>query len=413
MKLSLKELAIPVIKSIDSFNFLLKSHHRRTAVIAYHLGKEMKLNNDELFTLIVAAALHDVGALSIQERDSLIVADVDNPMPHCTMGYRMLSTFEAFTEIAKIILHHHVKYEDGHRQGDVLLQSYILHLADRVDILISKDEFILSQKKKVTEEIRIRTGSVFHPEVSDAFEKVAKADIFWIEINSVDIDQLFKRIKFSMDFELTIDNIVEFSLMLSRIIDFRSKFTASHSYTVGQLGFMLGERLGWAEIECKKIMVAGYLHDIGKLGIDPELIEKNGPLTEDEYNQMKLHAYYTGQILNELSVSEWFADIVAWAERHHEKEDGSGYPYALDDKSLDEKGKIVTFCDIISALIEERPYRKGMPIDACFELIDEKMARSISSSMFTEIKKYKSDINSLVQACQRHTSCEYDLAIAK
>ena len=65
-KLSLRQLAVPMMKAIDSFNYLLKSHHRRVAVISYYIGKELNLSNDDLLELLTAAALHDVGALSIK-----------------------------------------------------------------------------------------------------------------------------------------------------------------------------------------------------------------------------------------------------------------------------------------------------------------------------------------------------------
>lgn len=101
-----------MIKAIDTFNYLLKSHHRRTAVISYHIGKELRLNNDQLMELVMAASLHDIGALSVQERDMLVKEDVLNPTPHCLMGHRMLSSFIVFKEIAQAIKHHHIKYED-------------------------------------------------------------------------------------------------------------------------------------------------------------------------------------------------------------------------------------------------------------------------------------------------------------
>lgn len=282
-----------------------------------------------------------------------------------------------------------------------LFLSHIIHLADRVDVLISPDEFVLNQKKTVTEKISHKVGTTFHPLVFEAFQKVSKADIFWIEINNMTMDQLFRKMDFSIDFELTVDNMLEFALTISHIIDFRSKFTATHSYTVGQLASLLGKYFNFSKERCKKLMIAGYLHDIGKIGIDPYLIEKNGPLTDEEFNILKLHPYFTGQILNELTTSEWFKEIITWAERHHEKADGTGYPYALDDSVLDDGVKILAYSDIITALMEKRPYRDSMSIDAAFEII-ENMAKQLSVEMFEVIKNNKDEINSLVLECQSH-----------
>lgn len=400
-----------MIKAIDSFNYLLKSHHRRVAVISYNIGKVLGLNSDALSELVIAAALHDIGALSVQERDMLIKEDVSNPEPHCIMGHQMLSSFAAFKDIAQIIKHHHIKYQDSlqMQEGEVPYACHIIHLADRVDIFTDQDKFILDQKDRITQKVREKTGTIFHPDIFAAFEKASKADIFWIEIGNMTMEQLFKKIDFSIDFELTIDNVLEFALTMSRIIDFRSKFTASHSYAVAHLASLIGKYFGYSDEKCKKLMIAGYLHDIGKIGIDPGLIEKHGPLTAEEFNLMKLHTYYTGQILSELNSSEWFSEIVNWAEKHHEKSDGTGYPYALDASSINEGIKIMAFSDNIAALMEERPYRKSLSVDEAFALVEDKVALHLSKDMFEVIKEHKDEINDLVQKCQAYTFKEYKL----
>ena len=180
-KLSLKELAVPVIKAIDSCNYLLKSHHRRTAVIAYHIGKNMGLDHGQLFTLVISAAIHDVGALSVQERDLLIREDVQNPRPHCDMGCKMLSSFAPFADVARVIKHHHIRYAASLKlpEGEVPLESHILHLADRVDISVNPEVFVLKQKSIVVDKIRANVGTVFHPQVFEAFAAAAVPDIFW------------------------------------------------------------------------------------------------------------------------------------------------------------------------------------------------------------------------------------------
>ena len=286
-KLSLKELAVPVIKAIDSCNYLLKSHHRRTAVIAYHIGKKMGLDHGQLFKLVIAAAIHDVGALSVQERDLLIREDVQNPRPHCDMGYKMLSSFAPFADVARVIKHHHIRYAASLKmpEGEVPLESHILHLADRVDISVNPEVFVLKQKSIVVEKIRANVGTVFHPQVFEAFAAASVPDIFWIEINNLELDQLFRRVDSSLNFTLSLDNILEFALTISRIIDFRSHFTASHSFTVANLAHEIGKIFGFSPERCLKLKISGYLHDIGKIGVDPGLIEKNGPLTDDEFDR--------------------------------------------------------------------------------------------------------------------------------
>ncbi len=405
-KISFRELAVPLIKSIDSFNYLLRSHHRRVAVISYHIGRKMNLEDQQMVDLIVAASLHDIGALSVQERDMLVREDVENPEPHCLMGYRMLSACDIFDSVAQIIRHHHVRY-DRNRKEDVKIQSYIVHLADRVDICTSPDKFILNQKRDVVERIEKKVGTVFSPVVFDAFLEAAKADLFWIEIDNLSMEKLFDRINFIYTRMLDSEEMIHFALMISRIIDFRSRFTASHSYTVGKLGYHIGKILNFDENFCTKILVAGLLHDIGKIGIDTAFIEKNGPLTEGEFNQMKLHCYYSGQILGELSASDWFRDVVYWAEHHHERIDGSGYPYACSGDAVDSGTKIVAFSDIISALMENRPYRKKFGTEKSFEIIENEIAPSLGPEMFRELKNHKNKIAEIVFSCQRESQEVY------
>ena len=408
-KLSLKELAVPVIKAIDSCNYLLKSHHRRTAVIAYHIGKKMELDHGQLFKLIISAAIHDVGALSVQERDLLIREDVQNPRPHCDMGYKMLSSFAPFADVAKVIKHHHIRYASSLKmpEGEVPLESHILHLADRVDISVNPEVFVLKQKSIVVDKIRANVGTVFHPQVFEAFAAAAVPDIFWIEINNLELDQLFRRVDSSLNFTLSLDNILEFALTISRIIDFRSHFTASHSFTVANLAHEIGKIFGFSPERCLKLKISGYLHDIGKIAVDPGLIEKNGPLTDDEFDLVKLHTYYTGQILSSLSISEWFNEIVTWAQNHHEKTDGSGYPYSLQDENLDIGCKILAFSDVIAALMEDRPYRKSLSIDTAFDIIEDKLAAKISPTMFEVIVQHKQEINAIVEQAHKNVLSAY------
>jgi len=407
--ISLKEVAVPIIKAIDSCNYLLRSHHRRTAVIAHHIGKKMRLSADQLFRLVISAAIHDIGALSVQERDALIKEDVLNPRPHCEMGYRMLLSFEPFKDVARVIRHHHIHYDASLAmdEGEVLLESHILHLADRVDVLVDADVFVLKQKATVVEKIRANVSTTFHPDVFAAFEEASRPDIFWIEINNLELDQLFRMVDSSLNFNLTLDNVVDFASTVSRIIDFRSHFTASHSYTVAHVACEIGKMVGFSHERCLKLKISGYLHDIGKIGVDPGLIEKAGPLTDDEFDQVKLHAYYTGQILDSLSISEWFNEAVLWAKNHHEKADGSGYPYCLRDEDMDVGSKIVAFADVIAALMEERPYRKSLPIETAFEIIRQSLAAKISEQLFGVIESHKDKINSTVLRCQTNIKKHY------
>ncbi|MBN2617496.1 MAG: HD domain-containing protein [Spirochaetales bacterium] len=399
-QITLKQLAIPLIKSIDSFNYLLKDHHRRVAIISYHIGSKLGLSEIEMVELLIAASIHDIGALSVNERDMLIEVDVKNPEPHCILGYKMLSSVDILNNIANIIRYHHVDYvADNLKNRNIPIQSYIIHLADRVDLSISPDPFILNIKDSVINTISNKTVTLFHPKVYDAFLQIAKPDIFWIEINKLSMEDLFNRVNFNLYSELEFDQLVNFAMIFSRIIDFRSSFTASHSYTVGNLSYDIGKILNFNEEKCVKLKIAGFLHDIGKIGIDTSYLEKKTELTHDEFNRVKLHVYFTGEILNELSKSKWFQEIVLWAKNHHERKDGIGYPYCIEDSNFTIEMKIIAFADVISALMEDRPYRNGLKLDKALEIIETEIAPDIDKDLFLSISKNRDTLNRRIIEC--------------
>lgn len=399
--LTVKDIAIPLIKAIDSFNFLLKSHHRRTAIISYNLGVAFGLNRDQLANLVVSASIHDIGALCVEERNQLIREDVEDPEPHCIMAYRILSECSLFKEIAEILRYHHIHYDLRNTYGnDIPIESHILHFADRIDIYIDPNRPITDQIPDISEKFRRRSGKIFHPDVFEAFLKVVNIDSFWTDINNFSMEEILGKVSFNWNIEMDYEKIVRFATVMSRIVDYRSHFTATHSYTVGEIANCIGKLLKLDDDYCKKLRIAGFLHDIGKLGINPGIIEKKDPLDKGEFEQIKLHTYYTGEILKELAAYKWFKDIVFWATSHHEKLDGSGYPLGLQAGAIDQGCMIIAFSDMISALMENRPYRPAKSTNDTLQIIQDEGSKKLDKQILKVIKKNFNDIVSIVKKSQ-------------
>ena len=103
--------------------------------------------------------------------------------------------------------------------------------------------------------------------------------------------------------------------------------------------------------------MAGALHDIGKLFVDIEVLEKPGRLDEEEYKHIQSHAYETYRLLSKI---EGFEDIRDWASYHHEKLNGKGYPFGLTEEEMSQEMRLLACLDIYQALTEDRPYKAGM-----------------------------------------------------
>ena len=107
------DLVLCLAQAVDLVSPLVADHHRRTAQIAYGLGMQMKLPTDELHDLVIAAALHDVGGLTRQDRLNALDFEYQDPYGHAVFGYLLLKSFPRFQESADIVRFHHVSWRDG------------------------------------------------------------------------------------------------------------------------------------------------------------------------------------------------------------------------------------------------------------------------------------------------------------
>ena len=128
-----------------------------------------------------------------------------------------------------------------------------------------------------------------------------------------------------------------------------------HSLNVGILCYKTANKMNLTKIQGKRILIAGLLHDIGKLKLNQALLNKKGKLAEEEYEYIKLHVNLGVQILKKYKVPESIYKIV---EQHHESEDGTGYPNGLKGDDILMESKILRKTDIYDALTSNRSYRR-------------------------------------------------------
>jgi HD-GYP domain-containing protein (c-di-GMP phosphodiesterase class II) len=152
------------------------------------------------------------------------------------------------------------------------------------------------------------------------------------------------------------------------IIDAKSPFTYRHSTRVADMARLVAARCNLDTSEQRRIYRAGLLHDVGKLGVSNLILDKNGPLTPAERERMEQHPRFSLEILQRVSV---FSGFALTASLHHEKLDGSGYPWGVNADGLDLPARILTVCDIYDALSSDRPYRNGMDEAAITTILEK------------------------------------------
>ena len=153
---------------------------------------------------------------------------------------------------------------------------------------------------------------------------------------------------------------------LASAIDAKDEYTRGHSHRVARISVRLASELGYDEKAIGRIYLAGLLHDIGKIGIDDNVLRKPGKLTDEEYEHIKNHVTIGHRILIDLKKMD---DVLPVVLHHHEAWDGSGYPQRLPSDEIPRTARIVAVADAFDAMCSDRPYRKGMPdakIDAIF-----------------------------------------------
>ncbi|MBR4953469.1 MAG: HD domain-containing protein [Oscillospiraceae bacterium] len=142
---------------------------------------------------------------------------------------------------------------------------------------------------------------------------------------------------------------------ITRIVDAKDHYTDDHSARVANYSAHIARELGWAEHDIDKLYNAALLHDIGKIGIQDSILKKIGRLEDSEYEVMKTHTSIGAEILSGLS----FIDgAVEGALYHHEKYDGSGYPFGLRGETIPLHARIICIADAFDAMNSDRAYRK-------------------------------------------------------
>ncbi len=370
VRASLLELALCVSEAADLVDRHVVDHHRRVAYIAHRIAAQMGLSEADRGRVTLAAALHDIGALSLGERLRALDFDV-RLVEHAEPGYLLLRDFAPFADIAPIVRTHHVEWADAPsrvRDGVPVDElSHVLFVADRASVLFDASAEPLGQRKRLLAEMREGAGRRFMPEAVTALARIGREESFWFDIVTLaNRPGLLGVQDLAAAQQVTVD-LGEFARMLARIVDFRSRYTASHSSGVAASAGAIAEALGISGDGADEVRVAGGLHDLGKLSVPVEVLEKPGKLDREESAVVRAHAFHTGRILSSVPA---LARVADWAGHHHERLDGSGYPDHLTASKLSQGARIVAAADVFSALSEDRPYRQGMGLGRVLHTMD-------------------------------------------
>ena len=368
----LHRLILSLSEALDYVHPQVVGHQHRVAYIATNMARSLGLRGLDLLNMFNAAALHDIGIIGVENRvKALHWKQIEAVSWHPEAGFELLRDNPLFAEAAGFIRYHHGSWADGRgAESDgrpVPLASHILTLADAVERKIDRNTPVLQQAESITQEVASVSGKEFHPDCVHAFRRVSQPEAFWLDTVSERIYSVLLR---QMDWPiLTIDEaaIGSIAQLFGRIVDAASRWTSLHSAGVTATAVALAERFRFSPRELHSMRAAGYLHDLGKLSVPTAILDKPATLTRAEMNVVKEHTYHTFRILDTIG---GMPQICEWAAFHHERLDGSGYPFRHTSENLTLGSRIMAVADVFTAVAEDRPYRPGMSSQEALEVME-------------------------------------------
>lgn len=356
------------------------AHGKRVGIMAAECAQSQGWPRAETAFLFDLGLLHDAGVSSTVTHGHLVTEfDWESSHGHCHVGYELLRDFAPLARMAMPIRYHHTHWSQLCELGvepQMARWANLIYLVDRVDALAAQhyaNGNLLMQTQRIREQIAGRSGTNFAPELVEVFLAASRSEAFWLNLEARGIQAyLADMLAQSQPYVATVQELKQLATIFSRIVDAKSPFTAEHSLGVARLARFLAEKLGVSAENCDKIEIAGLLHDIGKLRVPDEILDKPAKLDERERKVMNAHSFETYQILR---LIPGFEEIAPWAAYHHEEPGGTGYPFRLRAEHLDLEARILRVADIFQAMVQDRPYRQGLSAAEVLGFMRELVAR--------------------------------------
>lgn len=254
----------------------------------------------------------------------------------------------------------------GHPVGlageDIPLLARIASLAQTLELFFARGGIDLALRT-----VRHRSGTCFDPRLVRMVEEWRGDREWWTGLSAPDLEaRVVAAQPCGAGRPLRPQELDAIARAFAEIVDAKSPFTFRHSVNVAEYAAGIAVEMGLDREQVARLRRAGYLHDIGKLGVPNLILDKPGPLTRAERELMRRHPAHSWEILARVSAFRGFA----WtAALHHERLDGSGYPWGLGCRDLGPEARILAVADVYEALTADRAYRAGMKRSAAMEIL--------------------------------------------
>jgi HD-GYP domain-containing protein (c-di-GMP phosphodiesterase class II) len=335
------------------------NHGKRIAVLCAKMGKALGKNPDEINALAMCALLHDNALTEYilsEKKDGNHDADMKK---HCEIGQRNVDALCLQTNIKDFVLYHHEHADGsgpfGKKEGEVPLEAELIAIADSIDVAYHLQKLKHEELPAVRNLIVQEAGKQYSKTAAHTLQKI----LDWPTVQSLQdnvIKQTASDTLAPWTVDIQTDTVLGLAGFVSRIIDYKSVFTQKHSTQIANRAWFMGKYYKYEPEILAELYLAASLHDLGKLAIPCEILEKPGRLSDEEFEIIKKHVRLTKELLDDV---EGFETICQWASNHHEKLDGSGYLFGKKAPELDFNSRLMACLDLYQAISEERPYHSA------------------------------------------------------
>jgi len=333
------------------------NHGKRIAVLCSLMGKELKMDKEELKAVTTCALFHD-NALTeyIQSEHKKDDTQGKNFKLHCEYGQSNIEKLPFKTDINGFILYHHEHADGsglfGKKEDEIPVGAQLIAIADIIDVIHHLQHLPVENIPLLQKEIEKQKGKHYTKTTADVMISILNKETIF-SLNDENIRKTARQLLPAWEVEAQDEAIIRLAGLSAKIIDYASVFTRKHSIQIANKAWLMGSYYNFDPTMQAKIFLAAALHDLGKLYTPTEILEKPGKLDENEFNIIKAHVRGTYDLLNEVT---GFEDICRWASSHHEKLDGTGYCFGKKAEELDFISRLLACTDIYQAVCEERPY---------------------------------------------------------
>lgn len=380
MKIERTKLLTVLSEALDSvekeFLGVTDHHAKRVALLCDRMAERMGMGEEERSAVVTGALLHDSALTEYREGYGGETVPAGALQGHCIAGEENLRLVPGAVS-RNFVLYHHERADGkgafGKTAEETPLGAQLIHIADQLDRCHPVGS---TDCEKLCAFVERGRGTLFAEDIADLALSVLSEELL-ISLSDANIEEMTPAVA---DVACETD-LRDLAKLFARIIDYKSSFTKDHSLGVAEKAERMARHYGWDAATAEKIYCAGALHDIGKLMVDKNVLEKAGKLDAAEYQHIQSHAAETFRLLSKL---ESLGQITPWASHHHEKLNGKGYPMGLTADELDEKARLLACLDIYQALTEDRPYKAGMSHAKAISILRELVEKGELDGNITE-----------------------------